>query len=89
MTPSTPAKMELTTRTAQRLKELKVYIESDKYSDNSNNEFNAEIQGIIDFKNELKEMIKLPMVKEHIELLIEEIEQVENESKNKVPKKVL
>lgn len=34
---------------------------------------------IISFKNELKEIIQLPLVKEHIELFIQEIESVEKQ----------
>ena len=58
--------MNLTTKTAQR---LKICVEA-------NDEVSIAI--IINFKNELKEIIKLPLIKEHIEILIEEIESVEN-----------
>lgn len=60
--------MELTTKIA---KELKIW------KDNLNFNNKLRIDVIINFKNELKEIIKLPLAKEHIELLIQEIESVE------------
>ena len=68
---------QLTTKTAQELKRLKNYLGNTSSYSIGWQVAKQEYDMAISVKNELKEIIKLPMVKEHIELLIEEIESVE------------
>ena len=75
--------MQLTTKTANRLKLL--------IKHNVNNDYDKNISEIINFKNELKELIKIKdknrPFKEVVEMrlrlntLIQEIESVENDSR--------
>ena len=84
---------QLTTKTAQRLREIKNLV--DKYSNifkieymevdtkqDAINELNILIKEIINFKNELKEIIKQPYSEDivnNIYVLIQEIESVEKQ----------
>ncbi|MEK6882921.1 MAG: hypothetical protein AABY22_25075 [Nanoarchaeota archaeon] len=85
--------MKPTTKTARRLEEIRLLIKRfegkavDEYTfenimkGQTINQLESNMRYIISFKNELKEIIKLPLIKEHIELLIQEIESVETASR--------